>query len=227
MRCGIVDDDDVSRAVLQRYVKQHGEIELAVVCSSAVEAARLLRSENVDLLYLDVEMPEMTGLELIRSLDVRPEIILVTGKEGYAIEAFALEVTDYLVKPIEYPQFLRATNRALKRLERTPAPISDRHLFVRLDGRLTKLDLQEVVRVEAKGDTVLVHTPKRAFQVTATMKAIERSLPEGEFVRVHRSHIVRIDQIVDIEETNLVLGRDVIPISASYRPGLLRRLRTL
>jgi DNA-binding LytR/AlgR family response regulator len=228
MRCAIVDDDDVTRAVLERYVREHGDIELVASCSSAVEAARVLRNARVDLLYLDIEMPEMSGLDLLRSLEDRPQVIVVTGKESYAVEAFQLEVTDYLVKPILYPQFLRATSRALRRIgESTPAEASDRHVFVRFDGRLTKLDLQEVQRFEAHGDTVLVHTPKRVYEISATMKAVESVLPKREFARVHRSHIVRIDQIVDIEETNLVIGRDVIPISASYRPALLRRLRRI
>jgi DNA-binding LytR/AlgR family response regulator len=227
MRCMIVDDDDLSRAVLEQYVRQHGELDLVASCSSAVEAARLLRHEPVDLLYLDVEMPQMTGLDLIRTLDPRPQVILVTGKATYAAEAFELEVTDYLVKPIEYPQFLRATLRAQRRHAGPAGTASDRHIFVRYDGRLTKLDLHDVLRVEAKGDTVMVHTVKRVYQVTATMKAIENSLPAQDFARVHRSHIVRIDQIVDIEEANLVVGRDIVPVSASYRPALMRRLRTL
>jgi DNA-binding LytR/AlgR family response regulator len=228
VRCMVVDDDAVSSAVLQRYILQHGDLALVASCSSAIEAERVLRSTPVDLLYLDVEMPEMTGLELVRALTVRPEIVLVTGKESYAAEAYSLEVADYLVKPIEYSAFLRATARVQKRLESTqPAKRASGFIFVRSGGRLTRLDLTEVLRVEAKGDAVLVHTPKKAYQVTATMKAVEASLPDSDFVRVHRSHIVRIDQIVDIEETNLVVGREVIPISASYRPALLRQLRTL
>jgi two-component system, LytTR family, response regulator len=229
MRCAVVDDDNVSRTVLERYVRQHGDLELVASCASAVEAARVLRHTPVDLLYLDVEMPEMSGLDLLRSLEVRPAVILVTGNQEYAVQAFELEVTDFLVKPVDYPQFLRATERARRRLAApipVPAP-TDRQIFVRFDGRLTKLALDTVLRVEAKGDTVLVHTAKRVYPVTATMKAVESSLPAADFVRVHRSHIVRLDQIVDIEENNLVIGRDVIPISASYRPGLLRRLRTL
>jgi DNA-binding LytR/AlgR family response regulator len=227
MRCAIVDDDEVSRAVLQQYVQQHGDLELVATCASAIEAARVLRSERVDLLYLDIEMPDMSGLDLIRSLESRPEVILVSGKESYALEAFQLDVTDYLLKPIQYAQFLRATTRAQRRLPVRARPVSNRHIFVRFDGRLTKLDLQDVLRIEARGDTVLVHTPRQVYPVTATMKSIESSLPEADFVRVHRSHIVRIDRIVDIEETNLVIGRDVVPVSSSYRTGLMRRLRTL
>jgi DNA-binding LytR/AlgR family response regulator len=226
IRCLIVDDDEISRVLLQRYVQQHGGLELVASCGSAIEAARVLRESRPQLVYLDVEMPEMSGLDLIRSVAVRPEIILVTGSESYALQAFELEVTDYLVKPVSYADFLRATTRALRRLE-SPAPAAGDHLFVRFEGRLTKVDLADVLRVEAEGDTILIHTPKQVYRVTSTMKAIEGSLPDSDFVRVHRSHIVRIDRIVDIEEGNLVVGRDVVPVSASYRPNLLGRLRTL
>jgi DNA-binding LytR/AlgR family response regulator len=228
IRCVIVDDDEVSRAVLERFVRHHGGLELVATCDSAVDAVRVLRGTPVDLLYLDVEMPEMTGLDLVRTLEPRPEVILVTGNETYAVEAFRLEVTDFLVKPIDYPSFLRATERACRQAPPPGDPaVSVRHLFVRFEGRLTKLDLSDVIRVEAQGDSVRLHTAARVYEVTATMKAIEAALPAADFVRVHRSHIVRIDRIVDIEETNLVIGRDVVPVSASYRPVLLSRLRTL
>jgi DNA-binding LytR/AlgR family response regulator len=226
IRCMIVDDDELSRVLLQRFVRQHGGLELVASCGSAVEAARVLRDDQPQLVYLDVEMPEMSGLDLIRSVESRPEVILVTGTESYALEAFELEVTDYLVKPVSYAHFLRATTRALRRLDRPAAAAGD-HLFLRFEGRLTKVDLDDVVRVEAERDSVLFHTAKQVYRVTATMKAIEETLPDADFVRVHRSHIVRIDRIIDIEEGNLVVGRDVIPVSASYRPGLLGRLRTL
>jgi DNA-binding LytR/AlgR family response regulator len=228
IRCVIVDDDEVSRAVLERFVREHGDLELTATCASAVEAVRVLRGNPVDLLYLDVEMPEMSGLDLVRALEPRPEVILVTGNQAHAVEAFRLEVTDFLVNPIDYPSFLRATERACRRAPPPADPvISTQHLFVRFDGRLTKLDLRDVIRVEARGDNVRLHTAARVYEVTSTMKAIEAALPSSDFVRVHRSHIVRIDRIVDIEETNLVIGRDVVPVSASYRPVLLSRLRTL
>ncbi len=228
MRCVVVDDDEVCRLLLMHYIEQHEGLSLVASCASAVEAANVLRREGVDLLFLDIEMPGMSGLELLRTLPERPQVVLVTGKEGYALEAFDLEVTDYLLKPAGHAAFLRAVARAERRLARAPGRAgSDRHLFVRQEGRLVKLDLAQVRRIEAKGDYVFIHTANGSRLVHSTMKALEAKLPPDDFVRVHRSHIVRVDQIVDVDDTTVVVGRDVVPLSEAGRAELLRRLRTL
>jgi DNA-binding LytR/AlgR family response regulator len=227
MRCAIVDDDEISRAVLTRYVQNHGNLDLVFTAASGVEALRELQSQPVDLLFLDVEMPEITGLDLVRVLDSKPQVILVTGNPEYAAEAFQLDVADYLVKPVDYAHFLRATARSERRLAQSAASPSARHFFVPVEGRLTQVDLSEVLRFEAQDDTVVMHTSTRALRLLTTMKSLEDRLPAEDFVRVHRSHIVRIDRIVDIEEGNLVVGREVIPISASRRRILLSRLNRL
>ncbi len=227
MRCMVVDDDEVCRLLLMHYVDQHEGLSLVASCASAIEAANVLRRERVDLLFLDIEMPGMSGLELLRTLSERPQVVLVTGKEGYALEAFDLEVTDYLLKPAQHAAFLRAVARAERRAQAPGRVGSDRHLFVRQDGRLVKLDLTEVRRIEAKGDYVYIHTSAGSRLVHSTMKALEAKLPPDDFVRVHRSHIVRVDQIVDLDDTTVVVGRDVVPLSEAGRAELLRRLRTL
>ncbi len=227
MRCVVVDDDEVCRRLLMHYIDQHEGLRLVASCASAVEAANVLRREGIDLLFLDVEMPGMSGLELLRAMAERPQVVLVTGKEGYALEAFDLEVTDYLLKPAQHAAFLRAVARAERRVAPGGRSGSDRHLFVRHEGRLVKLDLAQVRRIEARGDYVYVHTASGSRLVHSTMKALEAKLPPDDFVRVHRSHIVRVDQIVDLDEATVVVGRDVVPLSEAGRAELLRRLRTL
>jgi len=236
LRALVVDDDPVSRALMARYVDQHDALMLAGVCDSAIASVPLLREGAVDVLFLDVEMPEMTGLELVRALDACPHVVLVTGKQHYAVEAFDVSVTDYLLKPVQYARFLQAVERVLQARSAThvlpPAPpaalerASD-SLFARVDGRLVRIDTRDVHHVEARGDYVLVHTPKKHYLVHATMKQMEARLPGDAFVRVHRSHIVRLDRIVDLEEATLVVERDVVPIGASHREGLLARLNPL
>jgi DNA-binding LytR/AlgR family response regulator len=227
IRCVVVDDDEIFRTVLERYIRQTEGLELLGTCASAIEAANLVRRLRPHLLFLDVEMPEMTGLELVRALDGQTEVILVTGKRDYALDAFDLSAADYLLKPIDYGRFLRSVEKVRVRLaSRQPESISDA-IFVRDGNRRVRLDLKEIHRVEAQGDYVLVHTPAKKHLVHATMKAIEEMLPGSDFIRVHRSHIVRLDRIVDVEETNLVVGRDVIPVGASYRATLLARLPTI
>lgn len=240
LRALVVDDDPVSRALLARYIGQHDALQLAASCESALAAVPLLRAGEVDVVFLDVEMPEMSGLELVRALDACPAIVLVTGKAHYAVEAFAVAVTDYLLKPVQYPRFLQAVERVVRQRQQEiaparPAPVAARRpdvetrdvLFARIDGRLVRIPLAEVYWVEAKGDYVLLHAPKRRYMVHATMKTMEERLPPGDFVRVHRSHIVRVDRIVDLEDTTIVVEREVIPVGASYREGLMSRLNTL
>ncbi|MCC6931104.1 MAG: response regulator transcription factor [Gemmatimonadaceae bacterium] len=254
LRALVVDDDPVSRALLARYVGQHDALQLVATCESAVAAVPHLRAGEADVVFLDVEMPEMSGLELVRALDACPAIILVTGKAHYAVEAFAVSVTDYLLKPVQYPRFLQAVERVVRQCRQeqgaqgaacaTPgdlaAPSRPRTtqsragdgevrdvLFARIDGRLVRIPLAEVHWVEAKGDYVLLHAPKRRYMVHTTMKTMEERLPPSDFVRVHRSHIVRVDRIVDLEDATIVVDRDVIPVGASYRDTLLSRLNTL
>ncbi len=228
MRCLVVDDDAVWRSILTRFASEHEDLHLIAACASAVEAAKVLRREAVDLLFLDVEMPGMSGLELLRTMDARPQVVLVTGKERYALEAFDLEVTDYLLKPVRHAAFLRAVTRAARRQGVSSARgTQDAHVFVRHEGRLTKLDLTRIQYIQAKRDYVQIHGPDGSMLVHVTMKALEATLPPGDFVRVHRSHIVRVDQIVDMDESTVVVGRHVVPLSAAGRAELLRRFRTV
>lgn len=233
MRCMIVDDDAISRALLEGFVAQTDALELVGSYESSIEAANVLRTTQVDLLFLDVEMPGMSGIELARALTVKPKVILVTGKSEYAVEAFDIEVVDYLIKPASYARFLRAVERTSRELPPRTAAESlgdgagdPDSLFVKVDGRLVKIPLVELSWVEAKGDYVLLHTAKKRYMVHATMKAVEDRLPSA-YLRVHRSHLVRVDRIVDIEDGNLVVERHVIPIGASYRAALLARINPL
>jgi DNA-binding LytR/AlgR family response regulator len=227
MRCLVVDDDAISAKVLERYIGQCTGLQLVGTCDSAVEAVNVLGGGDIDLLFLDVEMPEMTGIELARSLADGPPIVLVTAKKEYALEAFEADVVDYLLKPVEYARFLKAVNRARTRVVDADTDPGDDFVFVRVDGRLVRIELADLHWVEAQGDYVMLHTPQKRYMIHATMKSMERKLPAGTFIRVHRSHIVRVDKIADIDESTLVIGREVIPIGASYRSSLMRRLRTI
>jgi DNA-binding LytR/AlgR family response regulator len=234
--CLVVDDDPVARELVARFVEQHPALALAGTCTDAVDAASRLAQERaagrpVELVFLDVEMPEMTGLELADALgEDRPQIVLITSKAEYAREAFDVEATDYLVKPTTYARFLKAAERALARRAPSGTPAGDTAdpnvLFVKTDGRLVRLDLREVLWVEAKKDYALFHTPGQEHLVHTTMKELEARLPD-DFVRVHRSFLVRIDKIKDVEDSSVVVGRKVIPVGRTYRAPLLDRLNTL
>jgi len=227
MRCLVVDDEALSRAFMEHFIAKHDALRLAGSCESAIEAVNVLKKERVDLLFLDVEMPEMTGMELIKSLSIRPQIILVTAKEDYALEAFDVEVTDYLLKPVKYSRFLKGIERAERKAALLRNAHEPEHVFIKTEGRLVKLDLKTIQWIEAQGDYVCISAHGKRFMVHSTMKGMLSRLPSEAFARVHRSFIVRLDQIEDIAHATIVIERKVIPIGASYREALLNHLEML
>ncbi len=227
MRCLVVDDEALSRAFMEHFISKHDALELVGSSESAVDAANVLKSQTVDILFLDIEMPEMTGLELIESLSIRPQIILVTAKEDYALEAFNVDVTDYLLKPVKYGRFLRAIERAERQAKLLREGHEPEHVFIKTEGRLVKLDLKSIRWIEAQGDYVRISAQNKRYMVHSTMKGMLKRLPRDAFARVHRSYIVRMDQIEDIADATIVIERKVIPIGSSYRDDLLGQLKML
>jgi len=247
IRCLIADDDPSSQNLLTKYVDRHARLEAVGVCEDGIEASNILWEKEVELILLDVEMPEMSGLELVESLSDPPAIVLVTGHEEYAVDAFEVDVVDYLVKPVSYARFLTAIERASERLgaggsPTEPAPAvareevhesphladtSDEHVFLKDGRRLIRVALQDIQWITAQGDYMLVQTQSDRYMINSTMKELESKLPSRQFVRIHRSHMVRIDQIKDIEDTTLIIEGKMLPIGPSYQEELIERIQTL
>lgn len=249
IRALIVDDDPMFQKVLKKYLDRHDKLEHVATCDDGIEAANVLQDEDVDVVFLDVEMPDMSGLELVDSLASPPSIVMVTGKEEYAVDAFEAAVTDYLVKPVRYSRFLQAVSRVEDDMETQasadsgspPADAPDirvaqadsgdggspDHVFLKVDRRLIRVNLSDIQWVEAQGDYMMVQAHSKRYLIHSTMKELDDKLPSDQFVRVHRSYIVRIDQIKDIEDTTLVIDGEVIPIGGSYYDTLIDRIQTL
>ncbi|MFY8037792.1 MAG: LytR/AlgR family response regulator transcription factor [Cyclobacteriaceae bacterium] len=224
--CAIIDDDHMSRLALDALTKRVRSINLKGSFSSAVEARHFLQEEPVDLIFVDVEMPELSGLDFIRTLTKRPEIIITSAKEKYALEAFEVEVADFLLKPVSLERFLKTMNRIEIKLASAPKATNG-SLYVKANNQLINLSLSAINYVEAYGDYVNIYTEKERFIVHGTMKGMESKLPADEFARVHRSHIVRLDKINAIEETVIIIGKKLIPIGDSYRHMLMNQLSFL
>lgn len=228
IRCAVVDDEEMSRRNIEQLISRVDDLKLVAVCHDAVEASNVLRKERVDLVFLDVEMPEMSGIELVKSLTHKPEIVLVTSKENYAVEAFEYDVADYIVKPATYDRFLKAYDRVKARLTADEENTANTDaVFVKVDSQLVKVRTTDILWVEAFGDYVNIFTETDRFIVHSTMKGMENKLPVDAFLRVHRSYIVRLDKIKAIEETVIIIGKKLIPIGDSYRSTLMKRLTML
>lgn len=231
MKCLIVDDNTMARTVLRNMVKQIKELEICGEYAVAIDAFNHLQKESVDLLLLDVEMPGMSGLELIESLTNPPMIILITAKSDYAVQGFQLQVVDYLVKPITLPRLLQAIARAEEWQDSEPkqhrSPESKNYFFARVNNQLTRVDWDDVLYLQAMGDYVVIVTPGKKLPVHSTLKAIEKKIPEHLFTRVHRSYIVQISKIANLEENSLQINEHLIPVSERYKADLMEKMNVL
>lgn len=227
----IVDDDEMSRLLVSRFIEQTDFLNLTHVLDNTIEASNILvgeKNNDVDLVFLDVEMPEMTGLELSKSLKNTYPIIFITSKKEYAIEAFEDNVLDYLVKPIEYTRFLKSVIKAREEREKElKFAEMENHIFVKSDSKLVRIPFENLFFVEALADYVIFNTLKGKFIVHHTMKGIEKRLPMSMFSRVHRSYIINRSKISNIEDFNISISDKVIPIGASYKDEFLSRVNML
>ena len=237
MNCIIVDDDVFYCKTLSTFCERLN-LNLIGTYSDPVEAlAALSNSENIDLVFLDIHMPELTGFDILKT-NPKLNVVISTMDGSKAIEAFDYNVVDYLLKPVTLERFIRAVNRAKERIgnktssqetkvERKQEEV-DKEIFVNVNKRLVKIDLDNIYLIEAKGDYVLIKLIEgKNLVVHTTLKSMMDKLPKKQFVRVHRSNVVNIKRIVDIEDSNILINKEVVPISKTYREDLLSKLNLI
>ena len=226
MRCLIVDDDEMARKSLELMCQKIDDLEIVALCENGLEAMKLIKSEPIDVVLLDIQMPDLSGMDLIKNLDDLPQIIFTTGYAEYAVEAFEHQVTDFLTKPVELPRLMKAIDRAREKLSTSKGGEME-EIFIKVDGRYVRLDLDKVLYVESLGDYVTFRTEKEKYVVHSTLKNIDDKIKNSHFLKVHRSYIVNLSKVVDIEETNMVIHDKVIPISRAHKPILMNRIKTI
>ena len=237
LRCLVVDDDPMSVQIVRTCIGNTPFLEATAACSSAIEAAEVLRTQAFDVLFLDVEMPLMSGLDLLRTLPDPPQVVLITSSQSYAVQAFEFAVADYLLKPLSYPRFLQAANKVLENINAqrtaeeadapTPTGPGAEFTFVKVDNKLVRVDFADVFYVEALGDYIHLVTNRSKLIVYSTMRAIEEKFPAQRFVRVHRSFIINIDYVQALEDNSLLINDKYIPIGQTYMRSLSQRLNRL
>lgn len=224
LNCLIVDDEPLALDLLETYVRRTSFLKLKGRCGSAVDVLQQLKEERIDVIFLDIQMPELTGLELSRMIDQQTRIIFTTAFEQYALEGFKVNALDYLLKPVSYPEFLKAANKALqwfemKSSEKNGVKESEESFFVKSDYKLLKIEFQKICYIEGLKDYVKIFLDDSSQPVVSliSMKALEETLPSASFIRVHRSFIVNLDKVTVVERNRIVFGKTYIPISDSYR----------
>lgn len=231
MNCLIIDDNKMARTAMNQLVSQVDDLTVAGQCSNGMEAYNIMNSQTVDLLFLDIEMPEMTGLELTRNLgEKKPIIVFTTSKKEYAVDAFELNVADYLVKPVTLPRFLLAMEKVKEIFNSNKVGVSideKEFVFIRDNGILKRLMIEDIHFLEAMGDYVKVFTQQKFHAIHTTLRNVEEKLPPNKFLRVHRSYIVALNKIEKIEEGVIVINNKPVPVSDGYRSSLNKRLNIL
>lgn len=224
----MVDDDPVARKVIEGLCNRTENIDLIGLCESATQGLDMVENETVDLVFLDVEMPEMDGLGFIQNLTYMPLLIFTTSKTEYAFEAFQHQAVDYLKKPITASRFQMAVERAIKFQKQLNTYLSQsRDIYVRDQGKFIRVSKDAIQYFENVGDYVKVVTQDKVYLIHSTLKNIDQKLDDPRFLKVHRSFIVNLDKIKDIEENSLVIDGTIIPISRANKPHLMGRLKFL
>ena len=233
MNCIIVDDDLITCKILEGYVNKSTALNLIGTFSDSVAARDIMtKRKDIDLIFLDIQMPEMNGFDFIRSLDFPPNIIIVSSAEEYALKAFDFNVVDYLLKPVSYGRFCKAIDKTIRYFTRKEITNSgDEEIFIKKGSSLVKLKLTEIIYIEALENYVTLNTNDDKFTIHFTMKAIESQLPSGVYIRVHRSYIINKSMIQTIKENSLdlIVGGIVksIPVGKSFRDSLLNDINVM
>ncbi len=229
MKCIIVDDEPLARDLLENFAEKIPFLRLKASCKSGFEALEMLREEKIDLIFLDIQMPDMTGVQLYESLNYRPMVIFTTAYSNYAVTGFDLDAVDYLVKPFAYQRFLKAVNKAYELMSQLQSvAMSEFHrdfMFVKDGAKIVKVDYDDILYLEGMKDYVkIILKEKKMVMPLISMQNMVRKLPKGQFVRVHRSYIVSLSKIESVEKNRVVIGGKWIPVGSSYKNNLMEEL---
>ncbi|WP_299063955.1 LytTR family DNA-binding domain-containing protein [uncultured Polaribacter sp.] len=230
MNCIIIDDDETARLIIRQLCNKSKQVNVLEDFSSAISAIKYLNFNEVDLIFLDIYMPSFSGFDFIQTLKSPPKIILTTSDKNFALQAFEYEsVIDFLVKPIKEERFNKSLQKvsSVKKIKVTNNTEDSNFMYVNVDKRLVKINIPEVYYVEAKGDYISIKVENKSYLVHSTLKKIEEKLPSSLFIRVHRSFIINITKIIDIEDNSVLIQKGVIPISRSNKSELMKRLNLL
>lgn len=233
IKCIIVDDEQLARTLLENYIQKLPRLELIKKCKSPMEAMELLQDENIDLMFLDIQMPDLTGVELLKSLPSKPVVIFTTAYPEYALEGYQLDVIDYLLKPFSFERFVQSINKATEHIKllrfqppnttSTSRPRKS-YITVKADHKLYKLKFDDILYIEGLKEYVSYYTENQRIIALQSLKGLEETLPKDQFMRIHKSYIVNIEKIRTLEGNMVELAGKKLPIGKSYRGMVSRKI---
>ncbi len=232
-RCLIVDDEPMARDIIRRYIEKIPTLQFTAECGNAIDALVFLQDQKIDLIFLDIQMPHLSGTEFVKSLRKSPKIIFTTAYKEYALDGFELDVVDYLLKPISFDRFLRAVNKAFPQKEdetETTASdpdtkdkkLSSGFIYLKSDRKMIKVMLDDILYIESARDYLKVHTDSNSIITRQTISSIEAMLSDSEFIRIHRSYIVSIKKINSFTHETVEVGKNELPIGKFYLNSFLK-----
>jgi DNA-binding LytR/AlgR family response regulator len=226
-KCIIVDDEPAAHYVLANYIKQNPQLELVFQGYNGIEAMDYLRENKVDLMFLDINMPEISGMELLKIIPTHPKTILTTAYSEFALESYDYGVIDYLLKPIYFPRFLKAVDRffSTENTINKEDQVIVNSVNVKIDGYFVDIELDQLLYAQSFGNYVKIHTLKRTYLASITTTELEKCLPERNFMRIHKSYIVALDKIEENEKDFVIIKKEKLPIGITYRRELTDRLK--
>jgi two-component system LytT family response regulator len=231
IRCMVVDDEPLAREVLVRFIARVPSLTLVAECSNALQAMAILQQKEIDVLLLDIQMPELLGTDLLRILQRRPKVILTTAYPEYALEGYELDVLDYLLKPIQFERFLKAINK-LSPVPSVPAQPPDTnqqphegYCYFRTDRKMTKVMLNDILYIEGMKNYVRIITQKQQVITKSSITAVEAMLPEAAFIRIHRSYIISKEKVAAFTNESVTVGTAELPIGQLFRNEVMKRLK--
>jgi len=229
IRCMIIEDEPLAQNVLKKYIEELPSLELLAVCSNALEAQGIVQSKNIQLIFLDINLPKLSGINFLKTLSQPPLVIFTTAYPEFAVEGFELDAIDYLLKPFSFERFLKAVNKALGKTGRMANPTEEKNgddfIFLKADKKVYKVDLEDILYAEATGDYAKVVTKDGQYIVNITLKKLLEELPAYGFIRVHKSYVISTSKIKFFEGNYVKVGNADIPIGAAYREEIFARLK--
>ncbi len=230
--CLIIDDEQLARRLLEDFVSKIPGLELKGLCKQPLEALEIMEQTPIDLLFLDIQMPELTGVDFLKTIKSRPATIFTTAYSEYALEGYQLDVVDYLVKPFSFERFLLAVNKAKEFIDmkrnnashNSPRTNEAPYITLHADHKIYKVKLADILYIEGLKEYVSYYTREKRIIVLQSLKSIEETLPADRFIRVHRSYIVPIDRIRTLDGNQVQIGDKLIPVGRSYKEVVLKRV---